>query len=78
MNFEKALGLLKQGNRLSRMDWNGKGMFLFLVQGSTSVANREPLVSIFGEGTEVKYQPHISMRTATGSIVPWLASQVVL
>ena len=34
-----------------------------------------PLLGIFTEGTEVVYNSHIDMKTADGSIVPWLASQ---
>jgi len=75
MNFGEALGLLKNGKRVSREGWNGKGMFLFLVPGSTFTVNRPPLLGIYPEGTVINYQPHIDMRTAQGTIVPWLASQ---
>jgi Protein of unknown function (DUF2829). len=75
MDFSKALICLKEGKRVSREGWNGDGMFIFLVGGSTFSVNREPLLSILGEGTEVTYRPHIDMRDAQGKIVPWLASQ---
>ena len=75
MDFSDALKLVKKGHRLARSGWNGKGMFVFLVAGSNFKVNREPLKSIMGEGTEVTYQPHIDMKTADGSVVPWLASQ---
>ena len=75
MNFGDALVLLKQGRRVARLGWNGKGMFLFLVPGSTFRVNREPLLSIMGEGAEVQYHAHIDMKTAQGYVVPWLASQ---
>jgi len=74
-NFSDALTKIKQGHRMQRAGWNGKGMFVFLVAGSVFTVNREPLLSILGEGAEVTYHPHIDMRTADGSIVPWLASQ---
>jgi len=75
MNFAVALSNLKSGNRVARNGWNGKGMFIFLVQGSTFKVDRAPLNESFPEGTEINYSPHIDMRTADGSIVPWLASQ---
>ena len=75
MDFSLALTNIKAGHRLARMGWNGKGMFIFLVNGSVFKVNREPLMSILGEGTEVKYQGHVDMKTADGSIVPWLCSQ---
>lgn len=73
--FSWALAALKGGSKLARTGWNGKGMFLFLVNGSTFQVNRAPLLGIYEEGTTIKYQPHIDMCTADGSVVPWLASQ---
>lgn len=75
MNFGQAIEALKEGKRVARAGWNGKGMFLFLVSGSNFVVNREPLLSIMGEGTMVTYRPHIDMKDAEGKVVPWLASQ---
>lgn len=75
MDFGDAIRAMKAGKRVSREGWNGKGMFLFLVGGSTFTVNREPLLSIMGEGTQVQYHAHIDMKTAQGYVVPWLASQ---
>lgn len=75
MDFGDAVRALKAGKRVARSGWNGKGMFIFLVNGSTFTVNREPLLSILGEGTQVQYHAHIDMKTAQGYIVPWLASQ---
>lgn len=75
MNFGDAINEMKNGNKVARSGWNGKGMFLFLVSGSTFKVNRAPLLGIYPEGTEINYQPHIDMKTADGTIVPWLASQ---
>ena len=75
MKFGSVLEALWQGLKVARQGWNGKGMFIFLVPGSTFKVNRPPLLGIYPEGTEIKYLPHIDMKTATGEIVPWLASQ---
>ena len=75
MNFGQALEALKLGSKVAREGWNGKGMFLFLVPGSTFTVNRAPLNSIYPEGTVVNYHAHIDMKTAQDTIVPWLASQ---
>lgn len=75
MDFGDAIRAMKDGKRVAREGWNGKGMFLFLVNGSTFTVNREPLMSIMGEGTQVQYHAHIDMKTAQGYVVPWLASQ---
>ncbi|WP_103035314.1 DUF2829 domain-containing protein [Castellaniella caeni] len=75
MDFGAAVAALKAGAKVAREGWNGKGMFLFLVRGSTFQVNRAPLLGIYPEGTTVNYRPHIDMRTANGEIVPWVASQ---
>ena len=75
MDFGDAIRAMKDGKRVAREGWNGKGMFLFLVNGSTFTVNREPLMSIMGEGTQIQYHAHIDMKTAQGYVVPWLASQ---
>lgn len=75
MDFAEVVRGLKVGRRYERAGWNGKGMFIFLVPGSVFKVNREPLLSILGEGKEVEYHAHIDMKTAQGYVIPWLASQ---
>lgn len=75
LSFGEALDMLKQGKRVAREGWNGKGMFLFLVPGSEFKVNRPPLPGIYAEGTPIKYHAHVDMKTATGDTVPWLCSQ---
>lgn len=75
LSFGDAIHYLKQGHSLARQGWNGKGVFLFLVPESTFKANRPPLSGIYPEGTEINYHAHIDMKTASGEVVPWLASQ---
>lgn len=74
-DFGDAIFAMKKGRKVARRGWNGKDMFLFLVPGSTFNVNRPPLNKFYPDGAEVKYQPHIDMKTVDGSIVPWLASQ---
>jgi hypothetical protein len=73
--FGEAVNALKKGQKVCRSGWNGKGMFLFLVPGSTFTVNRPPLLGIYPEGTEINYCSHIDMKTADDKVVPWLASQ---
>lgn len=75
MNFGQAIELLKDGKRVTREGWNGKGMFLFLVPGSTFRVNRPPLLGIYPPDTEINYRSHIDMKTAQGDVVPWVCSQ---
>lgn len=60
MNFGRALEILKDGGRVARTGWNGKGMWLELQRPD---ANSKMTL------------PYIFMKTAQGDLVPWLASQ---
>lgn len=74
-SFSWALDRIKEGAKLQRSGWNGTGMFVFLVPGSTFQVNRPPLLGIYPEGTTINYHAHIDIKTADGKVVPWLASQ---
>lgn len=77
-SFSNALCWLKAGKKIARLGWNGKDMFLYLVQGSNFTVNRAPLLGIYPEGTQIDYRAHIDMKTVDGSCVPWVASQTDL
>jgi hypothetical protein len=69
MDFSEALGALKYGERVRRVGWNGRGMFLFIVESWTYTD---------GKHDNHPNAPFIAMKTATGEVVPWLASQTDL
>jgi len=73
-SFSWALMRLKEGAKVARSGWNGKGMFAYLVGGSEFKVNRAPLLGIYPEGTDIKYRPHIDLRTADGTIATWAPS----
>ena len=60
MNFGEAIKAMKEGEKVQRYGWNGKGMFLEL-----QVPNEHSKMSL----------PYIFMKTACNNNVPWLASQ---
>lgn len=68
LSFQRALGLLKRGFRVSRSGWNGKGMYLKLIKTWSIHKN-------YGELAQLPASPFIAMKTAQGDLVPWLASQ---
>lgn len=78
MSFSAALQYLKEGKKVAREGWNGKGMFVYLVSGSHFEVNRAPLLGIYPEGTEIDYRAHLDMKAADGTCVPWVASQTDL
>lgn len=74
MNFSIILEAIKNGMKVARTGWNGKGMFIFLVPGSTFEVNRPPLLGIYPEGTQIVYRPHIDIKNVDGTISTWVPS----
>ncbi len=76
LNFSSALHCIQDGLKMSRTAWwDDKRMFVFLVDGSTFLVNRKPLLGIYKEGTSVTYHPHIDMSHRDGYITPWTPTQ---
>lgn len=74
--FEVALRYLKDGRKVERSGWNGKGMFLYHVPANEYPAVTKIAKDTFGE--TVPYGAYIAMKTAQNNVVPWLASQTDL
>ncbi len=75
MNFSDALKRIKIGDRLFRSGWNGRNMFLYLVEGVDFEVVKPPLLGVYPRGKGIKQLPYIAILTAQGDTVPWLASQ---
>ncbi len=60
VNFGDAIELLKNGNKVTRAGWNGKGQYLEL---QTPDENSKMGL------------PYIYISTVDGKLVPWIASQ---
>lgn len=61
--FEWALTQLREGEKVCRQGWNGKGMWIAL-----QTPDENSKMSL----------PYIYMKTADDRLVPWLASQTDL
>lgn len=77
----KAVETLRNGFRVRRAGWNGKGMWLALQKGypdgipinaNTAEATGLPVETV------CRFLPYVMMRTADGAFVPWLCSQTDL
>lgn len=77
MSYGHALVAMKEGCKVARSGWNGKGMFVFWNPGPGTVTPHPDSVYAKHVGTEpIEVLGHFDMRTADGSIcVGWLASQ---
>lgn len=60
LNFGLAIEALKDGRRVARNGWNGKGMFLYHVPASMQFPG---------------HRSYIEMKTVDDEYVPWVASQ---
>jgi hypothetical protein len=80
MEFGMAIRALKQGAKVTRSGWNGKGMWLILVSGQPEV-NTFPNSAYYNAGVkQCEILPHIDMWTVNAqgrrAMLPgWLASQ---
>lgn len=69
-DFGGALDVLRNGSKVARLGWNGKGMWLLLVDqkcAGYSVSDDDV--------DDLRLLPWIGMKTADDGFVPWLASQ---
>jgi hypothetical protein len=69
LNFGDAIAILKTGGKVQRKGWNGKEMWLILIENWT--VGYEYVKSVDG----LLPVPFIAMKTANSDFVPWLASQ---
>ena len=60
MDFGQAIEKLKEGKKVARKGWNGKGMWIRI-----QVPTEKSKMTL----------PYIYMKTADDNLVPWLASQ---
>lgn len=80
MTFEQAMEAVKEGKKVARKGWNGKGMFIFMTPESyvpfSKLKDHMQRHLINHPESRVHINAHIDMKAADGSIViGWLASQ---
>ena len=64
MDFGEALHLLKEGKKLAREGWNGKGMFIVFVP--SEVINLNEYL--------VKFNQYFVIKNVDGSVSTWVPS----
>ncbi len=75
LTFSQALEHIKNGIKMQRVGWNGKGMYLFLIGTDTSKPRIGGWTYTNGVNDNLPLLPFIAMKTADDHVVPWLASQ---
>ena len=75
MNFSEALEWLKQGHKITRQGWNGKGMWLELqTPDENSKMTRPYVYMVLPKGSTNQFGDE----TKDFDMVPWLCSQTDL
>ena len=83
--FGTAIQEMKNGKKVAREGWNGKGMYLLLISGKCVTEqindcygdpNRyEVSETGYEKGQSIPVLDAIYMKTADNKLVPWLAGQ---
>ncbi|MEC4091606.1 DUF2829 domain-containing protein [Pseudoalteromonas rubra] len=73
VDFGAATFLAKRGFRVARKGWNGKGMFVYVVDPGEYPAKMDAIKNVFPED-KVPYGQYWAIKTAQGPVVPWAPS----
>lgn len=77
MNFGQAIEALKEGKKMARKGWNGKGMFVVYQKGyPNGIPCNKQTAEAWGlnEGDLFKVRPYLQLRTAQGDHAMWTPS----
>ena len=74
MNFGIALEALKNGKRISRNGWNGKGMFVYYVPAAKYPAQTGVAKEFFGTESLVPYNAYLAIKNVDNSVSTWVPS----
>lgn len=73
-DFGWAIRQLKEGNKVQRKGWNGKGQFVYYVPADRYIAKTDIAKSIMAEDGKVDYRAYLALRTAQGDVATWVPS----
>ena len=77
MDFSYALNVLKEGGAVSRVGWNGKGMFVVYQKGyPEGIPCNKNTAEAWGmkEGDLFKCEPYLQIQMVNGSHSMWVPS----
>lgn len=75
ISFGRALLALKNGERVARRGWNGKGMFIYHVPAASYPAQTGAAKKHFGDDALIPYTAYLAIKSVNETVTPWLASQ---
>jgi len=72
MNFGNAIELAKEGKKIARKGWNGKGMFVYYVPENSYPSNTDIAKEQFGE--MVDYNSYLAIKNVNNTVSTWVPS----
>lgn len=72
MDFGQAIWNVKNGSKIAREGWNGKGMFVYYVPAASYPAMTDVAKETFGD--IVQYNAYLAIKTANGTVSTWAPS----
>jgi hypothetical protein len=73
-DFGGALAALKDGHRVARVGWNGKGMFAYMVPPASYLVQTGAAKAHFGEGSLVPYNAYFALKGVDDTVSTWVPS----
>jgi hypothetical protein len=74
LTFGMAVEAMKQGGRITRAGWNGKGMFVYFVPAAEYPAQTGAAKQHFGDAAMVPYNAYMALKGVDGKVSTWVPS----
>ena len=74
MNFGEAIEYVKNGAKIHRDGWNGKGMFVYYVPKGSYAPYSEVAKEIVNSDGLVDYEPYLAIKNVKGTVSTWVPS----
>ena len=77
-NFGWALAMLKNGWKLTRSGWNGKGIWVVYQKGypeGVAINKNTAEATKIAEGTVMKFKPYLMIKNVHDEFVPYTPNQ---
>jgi hypothetical protein len=74
LDFGQSINLLKEGKKVRREGWNGKGMFIYYVPANKYPYTTEVGKLIANENGLVEYNPYFAIKNVNGTVSTWIPS----
>lgn len=74
LSFGVALEMMKDGRRVARVGWNGKGMFVYLVPPASYAVQTDAAKEHFGQGAMVPYNAYFAIKNVNETVSTWVPS----